>query len=232
MRTSRRLAARLARAVATSSVTVLPLGCGSADDAGSATTASAAAASSAPATSGRCLVRLHGKGSSGTDTIVDGDVTIVAPTGNSDGWGARQWLYFPDDEYVAARRIIADSVAGCEQVIVNGFSNGGSFAASLYCHGETFDGRLVGVVVDDPVTDRAVDRCAPDPSVAVTLYATGALEGTAVPGWSCAEADWTCEGGETIGIDAYAEALGTEARKSPFTEHEWYVDAPEVSAWR
>lgn len=186
---------------------------------------------STPSAAGRCLVRLHGKGGSGAETTTDGDVAVIAPTGNSEGWGANQWLYFPDGEYEDARQVVADSIAGCGEVIVNGFSNGASFAASLYCNGETFDGRLVGVVVDDPVTDHGVDGCAPDPSVAVTLYATGALEATATPGWSCEDGDWTCEGGETIGIDAYAEALGTEARRSPFTEHEWYLDAPEVSAW-
>ncbi len=65
----------------------------------------------------------------------------------------------------------------------------------------------------------------------MTLYSTGALEATATPGWSCADGDWTCEGGETIGIEAYAAALGTEALQSPFTDHQWYVDAPETAAW-
>ena len=179
----------------------------------------------------RCLVRLHGKGGTGRDTVSGGDVTVIAPTGNSDGWGGRQWLYFPAAEYDAAREIVADSVTGCEQIIVDGFSNGASFAASLYCHGETFDGRLVGVVVDDPVTDHAVDGCTPDPAVPITLYWTGALERTATRGWDCAEGDWTCEGGETTGIAAYAEALATEPLQSPFDEHEWYVDAPETRAW-
>jgi hypothetical protein len=65
----------------------------------------------------------------------------------------------------------------------------------------------------------------------VTLYATGALEGTATPGWKCADADWTCEGGETIGIDAYAAALGAPVQKSPFEDHQPYLDAPELSDW-
>ncbi len=72
----------------------------------------------------------------------------------------------------------------------------------------------------------------PDPTVAVTLYWTGALDDTAQPGWTCAEQDWTCEGGTTIGIDAYAEALGTAIVASPNGEHEWFVDAPELSDWR
>jgi hypothetical protein len=176
-------------------------------------------------------VRLHGKGGTGGDTVNEGDVTIVAPTGNADGWGARQWLYFPDEEYAAARAIVAESVAGCDAVIVNGFSNGGAFAAKLYCRGESFDGRLLRVVVDDPVVDCAVEGCAPDPAVDVVLYWTGALAETAQPGWDCGEGDWTCEGGTTIGIDAYAAALGTDVLPSPHDAHEWFLDAPELDQW-
>lgn len=195
------------------------------------TTAGSSASTSSGAPSERCLVRLHGKGGAGGEPSESDGVTILAPTGNADGWGAKQWLYFPDDQYDAARSIVADAVEPCEQVIVNGFSNGAAFAAKLYCRGETFDGRLVGVVVDDPVVDASVEGCAPAPDVAVTLYWTGALEATAQPGWDCAEGDWTCEGGTTIGIDAFAEALGTEVRDSPFDDHQWYVDAPETMAW-
>jgi hypothetical protein len=82
-----------------------------------------------------------------------------------------------------------------------------------------------------PVVDASVEGCAPAPDVAVTLYWTGALKATAQPGWDCAEGDWTCEGGTTIGIDAFTEALGTEVRDSPFDDHQWYVDAPETMAW-
>ena len=179
-------------------------------------------------------MRLHGKGGSGAasfdETDASGtDVVVIAPTGNADGWGARQWLYFPDDEYASARTIVDDAVAGCEQVIVNGFSNGAAFAAALYCRGETFDERLVGVVIDDPVVDHAVDECSPDPDVDVTLYWTGALEAQSQPGTDCADADWTCDGGTTIGLDAYAAALGTAPLESPFSDHEWYTDAPELS---
>ncbi len=177
----------------------------------------------------RCLVRLHPKGSEGADTVVTDGVAIVSPTGNAEGWDNRQWLYFPDDEYDAARQIVADSVEGCEQIIVNGFSNGGAFAAKLYCRGETFDGRVTRIVVDDPVVDAAVEGCAPDPAVEVTLYWTGALDDPAQPGWDCSEQDWTCEGGTTIGIDAYAAALGTEVLDSPLDGHEWYQDAPELT---
>ena len=66
----------------------------------------------------------------------------------------------------------------------------------------------------------------------MTLYWTGALEAQAQPGWDCAEADWTCEGGRTIGIDAYAEAVRTRPLPSPFEEHQSFLEAPELSEWR
>jgi hypothetical protein len=206
---------------------VVGVACG--DDDGAAPSATTAAVSVAPG--GRCVVRLHGKGGTGAPTTTAGDVTVIAPTGNSDGWGAKQWLYFPAAQYDGARAVIADAVAGCGPIIVDGFSNGASFAAAMYCRGETFGGRLVRVILDDPVTDHAVDGCDPDPSVAVTLYATGALEKTAPPGWRCAQGDWTCEGGETLGIEAWSEALGVPRQQSPHTDHQPYADPPELSAW-
>jgi pimeloyl-ACP methyl ester carboxylesterase len=206
------------------------LACG--DDDRSVNTAGPPGSGTTVATTDRCLVRLHGKGGDGGETTVVDGVSVIAPSGNAEGWGARQWLYFPDDEYTTARDEVAGAIAGCQQVIVNGFSNGGAFAAALYCNGETFDGRLTNVVVDDPVPDGAVEDCTPDPTVDATLYWTGALDEQAQPGWDCTEADWTCDGGRTIGIDAYAAALATDVTASPFDEHQWYADAPELSAWR
>jgi hypothetical protein len=178
---------------------------------------------------GRCVVRLHGKGASGAPSEAGAGATIINPDGNEEGWGGRQWLYFPDDRYAEAMAVLEGVTAPCEQVIVHGFSNGGAFAAKLYCRGESFDGRLVRVVVDDPVVDNAVNDCAPDPAVEVALYWTGALDPPATPGWDCSEMDWTCEGGSTIGIDAYASALMTQVLTSPFDSHTWYLDAPEAS---
>jgi pimeloyl-ACP methyl ester carboxylesterase len=200
--------------------------------AGIATTTTAAP-SAGSATGTRCEVRLHGKGGSGSATSTSGNITIVQPTGNASGWGGRQWLYFPENRYVEARKIVADAVAkeGCEKVVLNGFSNGGAFAAKLYCRGENFDGRLVGVMIDDPVTDNAVTGCGPAPGVQRVLYWTGALQGDAQPGWQCSRGDWTCEGGTTLGIQAYSAALGTPATASPTTKHERNTRAPEPARW-
>ncbi len=182
-----------------------------------------------------CLVRLHGKGGGGAPAAVDGNgLTVVSPGGNGEGWGGRQWLYFPDDRYSAMRSGITAAIdgAGCGRVIVNGFSNGGAAAAELYCRGETFGGRLLGVVIDDPVPDASANGCRPGSGVRGALYWTGGLAGTAQPGWNCGDGDWTCEGGTTIGIDAYAANLGLAISPSIHGDHEPYTNPPELTAWR
>lgn len=201
-----------------------------------ATTQPAVTVTTAPGTTGAgvaCIVTLHGKGGSGGATTSSGAVSTLRPSGNAAGWGGREWRYFPDASYAAARTVIADAVraGGCTRVALNGFSNGAAFAAKLYCRGETFGGTVVGVMIDDPVTDHAVEGCAPASGVRVALYWTGALEGDAKPGWSCAKADWTCEGGSTIGIAAYAAAVGTKAASSPNRDHAPFTAAPEPRAW-
>jgi hypothetical protein len=222
---------RAARAVlaigAIGVIGAIALACSQDDDSGSAPSVPT---ETVPA-GGRCVVRLHGKGGQGAPTTTIGEVTYVAPDGNADGWGGRQWLYFPDEEYESARAVVAEAVAGCGPIIIHGFSNGASFAAAMYCRGETFDGRLRRVVIDDPVTDHVVDSCRPDPSVAVTLYATGALDAQAPVGWRCSEGDWTCQGGDIIGIDAWSRALGVPRQQSAHTDHQPYDDAPELSDW-
>ena len=192
------------------------------------TTTSAAPPVTAPAK--RCAVRLHGKGGGGSPPSTAGGVTYLSPTGNAAGWGGRQWLYFPDSAYREAVAIVASAIdgEGCTRVTVDGFSNGGAFAAKLYCRGESFGGRLAGVIVDDPVVDNAVNGCAPAAGVAITLYWTGALAGQSYPGWRCADADWTCDGGTTIGIGAYATALGAPTKASPMGGHSPYLDPPEL----
>jgi hypothetical protein len=194
---------------------------------------SSEAGSSEPVAAERCIVRLHGKGGDGAPTVVSDGVAVLSPAGNADGWGARQWIYFPDDRYAEARDVVVAAAdgSGCRRVVIDGFSNGGAFAAALYCAGEDLGGRLAGVVVDDPVTDDAVVACAPAPGVAVALYWTTALAGQAPAGTSCDGIDWTCSGGTVIGIDAYASALGAEVQASPFTDHQPNFDAPELATW-
>ena len=178
-----------------------------------------------------CVVRLHGKGATGAPTTSANGVTYLYPTGNTAGWGGRQWMYYPSASFAAARAVVAATLddAGCTRVILDGFSNGAAFAAKLYCSTDTFGGRLVRVIIDDPVTDHAVGGCAGAPGVALTLYWTGALEGQAVAGWDCRLSDWTCEGGSTVGIAAYAAALSTTLKQSPMGGHSAYTNPPELT---
>lgn len=205
----------------------LAVACGGSDDADLVTSAPVDVSAE------RCVVRLHGKGGDGQPTIVRDGIAEVTPTGNAEGWGARQWLYFPEDEYVAARDAVSEAIdeVGCQQVVINGFSNGGGFAGKLFCNGETFGGRLVGVVLDDPVPDTGTTNCQPQAGIKVALYWTGAQDPISQPGFDCAEIDGTCEGGVTVGIEAYAAAIGVGIQLSRFTEHEWYREAPELTAW-
>lgn len=182
----------------------------------------------------RCVVSLHGKGGAGGDVFVGDDgVAFLFPNGNAEGWGGWQWLYFPADRYAEAVSVVADATAdaGCTEVIVGGFSNGAAFAGAMACRGETFGDTVVGYVIDDPVPDGGTANCQRRDDIATTLYWTGGLDATAQPGWNCADGDWTCLGSTTVGIDAYAAALGVEITPSPFTDHQPYTDAPELSAW-
>ena len=123
---------RVAEALA---VLVGGAGCAS-DQRGSATTAASVV------TAEKCIVRLHGKGDEGGASTLEDGIATVRPNGNAAGWGKRQWLYFPDDRYDEARAVletVLDSV-GCRSAVIAGFSNGASFAAKLYCRGETFAG--------------------------------------------------------------------------------------------
>ena len=212
---------------------VIMSGCANGDGAGSTGSVEPGQVSSTSDTADRCIVRLHGKSGGGQPTIVDAGVADVSPNGNAEGWGGRQWIYFPDEAYTTARDVVGAAIdsARCRSAVIDGFSNGGAFAAKLYCRGETFKGRLVGVVVDDPVTDHATSPCAPAPNVKIALYWTGALDNAEAVRFDCKPIDWTCEGDSVIGVAAYAATLGVTAQASPLSDHEPYTDAPELRAW-
>lgn len=201
--------------------------CGS-DDEGSAR-----AEPDEPITVTECLIRLHGKGGGGAPSRVDDGLGIIEPSGNAEGWDARQWLYAEDGDFEDARGIVATSVEGtsCTSIVIHGFSNGGAMAAALYCAGEDLDQRVVGYIIDDPVTDLSSADCSPSVGVEAALYWTGALEEAAPAGTDCASLDWTCDGTTVRGIDAFAADLGVNHQASVNDDHAWYEDAPEIDAW-
>jgi pimeloyl-ACP methyl ester carboxylesterase len=185
-----------------------------------------------PGAAKQCVVLLHGKSGHAQASSVTAGIEYLRPGGNGTGWGGREWRYFPEAGYTQVREILKTALdaAGCGQAIVQGFSNGGAAAAKLYCRGEDFSGRVIGYIVDDPVPDAAVVGCQPRAGMKLRLYWTGGLA-DAVDGWSCADADWTCEGGRTIGIARYARALGVVAAASIHATHAEYASPPEVAAW-
>jgi len=157
----------------------------------------------------------------------------VRPQGNSQAWGGHQWLYFPESGYRETVGIVTAAVnaEGCTDVVLNGFSNGAAFAAKMYCRGENFGGRLRGVVIDDPVPDHGTANCSPAGGVQRILYWTGDLARSAPAGADCGRIDWTCDGGSSVGIDSYAQRLGASITASPFSDHQWYWDAPQVTSF-
>lgn len=186
-----------------------------------------------PVTADACVVTIHGKSERGRETVIVDGVADVRPNGNDSAGSGRQWIYFPSDRLDEARRIVEESVAraSCRDVVIHGFSNGGAFAAKLYCTGSDLGGTLRGVIVDDPVTDDSTQDCAPVAGIPVALYWTGALESDAPPGTSCESIGWTCDGPQVRGVVAFAEALGVEPVQSPNREHIIVANPPEVRRW-
>lgn len=182
----------------------------------------------------RCLVQLHGRSEDGAvPRRLDG-YAVLRPGGNEANptGSGRVWLYRDDDEYAEALAQVTEVVdaAGCTQVVLHGFSNGGGFLGNLLCRGETLDGRLVGAVVDDPVPDDS-SPCTPDPSVPVSVFWTGGLE-EATAGAQCDELGWTCSGsGVLVGIDEFARRLGAAVAPSIHTDHRVYDNPPEIHDW-
>src|SRR5688572_26515148 len=114
---------------------------------------------SSPGPSGKkCVVSLHGKGGDGGAPWQNGDVTWLFPTGNGDGggWGPHHWEYATTTMYNQALSIINGQITpqNCGQITLIGFSNGAAMAAKVYCQGQNFSNKLVGVIVDDPVPDQ------------------------------------------------------------------------------
>ncbi|MBX7100879.1 MAG: hypothetical protein K1X89_24405 [Myxococcaceae bacterium] len=158
----------------------------------------------------RCLVLLHGRSGTGAPTQTVSGYRVVMPDGNQAyGGGGLVWIYFPASEYAAmAAGVRAAIPADCGRIVLRGFSNGASAAAKLFCRGETFGGRLLGVIVDDPVMDDGTQGCAPGAKVPVEVYATGALP--AGP-YQCSSNGFTCEGGEVVSASTYVSRLGSTA---------------------
>ena len=190
-----------------------------------------------PPSGPRCVVVLHGKGGTGyaTRTRSDG-ATEFLPTGNASApvsWGGYyQWLYASAAEYTSALKVIttALSTTTCGQIALAGFSNGGAMAAKVLCSGETFGGRLVGVVISDPVPDQVVDGCSKGAGVSTHLIQSDWMNSQVGSGRSCV-ADWTCQG-NLYSLADYAAKLGNPPTTRIATHSQGDLGSYATTWWR
>ena len=130
-----------------------------------------------------CILYLHGAGTPpGNYDESWGGIKYLGPhSGNNEQpWF---WLYDgphnfqndPGDTNQPYNQLVADLTAtldsnDCGPTMLYGASNGGGFAARIYCSGEDFGGRMWGVMVDDPVPDAGVIGCSPSSNVQRTPF--------------------------------------------------------------
>lgn len=189
--------------------------------------------STIPTTGKRCVVFLHGAGGSG-NWVSNGDPVVVYGQGNvpnHPGGQGNMWLYFPGYRY---NEIIEDLYElipdDCKRILLHGFSNGGAAAAKIYCQGETFSNRLIGVIIDDPVMDHGTDNCNRSSGVPVVAYYTGGI--IYGPGYNCVSNGYiNCEGDTLIGMSAFASNLGITLKKSIHNTHTMWQYPPEYTSW-
>jgi hypothetical protein len=194
----------------------------------------------APPTGKRCLVKLHGLTGRGQPTQDDGTLTLLQPQGNG-VWsgGGFGWIYYSDDRfpgtgYDQARASIVESlnaVGNCGQIIVYGFSNGGAMVAKLYCRGETFGGKMVGYIVDDPVTDAGVDGCAPAAGVKVAVFHSRFMNDQVNDSTTCRPGNtWICENNVRYRLADYDARIGVTGVIAA-VEHDAGPYQPVIDGW-
>ncbi len=171
----------------------------------------------------RCVLSLHGRGGSGA-AFDFGEFENRDPNGNLFDGGGYAWRYDsssvwegadPDGTgYISGKQIITDNIEGCGQVIIHGFSNGGGYAAALWCRSESFGGRVIGYIIDDPELNGMTDNCQRPTTIKAIVYWTGALEG------------W-------LGMfpSQIESGVGFPVTPSIHSGHSAYSNPPEVSSW-
>ncbi len=183
-----------------------------------------------PITTGKkCNLNLHWAGGSGKpDSLNLEGVTEVWPTSP----GGAFWLYdgphnFANDpdtgdaDYQSLVTFLEGvlTASGCGPTVIIGYSNGGGFAAKLYCEGEDFGGRAWAYMIDDPVMDDGVRGCAPSPNIRKVMF-THSDELTAqaaTANHSCTVTTWYCEDNRTMPLSEYETVVGqTSIRQREF----------------
>jgi hypothetical protein len=184
----------------------------------------------------RCMVFLHWRGGAANAVVQRGNYSIAWPGGNQPYPPGRAWYYFPQVEYASMIAGIKASIPpSCGRIILKGFSNGAAAASKIYCSGETFGGRLIGVVSDDPVMDEGTLNCTPPLGVPAVVYYTGGLQ--AGP-YNCSTNGYICQGGVVVSNNAYISRMGPQAQllHSDQNSHNCYGNdcralTPESIGW-
>lgn len=185
---------------------------------------------SPPAAGKKCTIVLHGAGGGSIGSSDWGRyngqaVSLVQPRSpNGNFWlydGLHNFQYDPtsstDETYyndTVASITDAVNAAGCTgSLLLMGQSNGGAMAAKMYCRGYNFNGRLAGLILDDPVPDQAVLNCRPQSlKYKVYLYSDGLTNeaNQAAPvGYRCSSmpSGWYCENDTALPRTQFEQAI-------------------------
>ncbi len=223
-----------------------------------------------PVTRGKkCTLQMSGAGTSN-----NGELDVANPTGyvqvtppklpNEVSPGQRRafWEYdgphnyrqtpgTGERDYVEHRNSVSAFLddRGCGPTMVVGGSNGGAFAAKLYCRGEDFGGRVWGYFFKDPVWDHGVLGCTPSSNISHKLavhsvWLKRLAEGTA-PGYRCDQisevnvrdqfpgenGDWYCEDNLTLSEAAWEGATGVSSVLAGTAHIGSYDLEPDLADW-
>lgn len=178
----------------------------------------------------RCNIFLNGAGTwegQADQNWTDLDLIHITPekpdSPNRNFWkydGPHDFAYDPDSVsdqavYDGLVQYISDQLddRDCGPTFIAGGSNGGAFAAKMYCDGQDFGGRAWGYHIDDPVMDNGVLGCDPSPNIQTVMFthsqemqedAAGAVDSR------CSNImwQWYCEDDTTMTVEDYQTTTG------------------------
>ncbi len=217
----------------------------------------------------RCTLQISGAGmlNNGEQDVKNalGAVQVTPPKLESDEYPGERSAFWEYDgphtydqtpttgerDYVEHRDSVAAFLEArdCGPTMVVGGSNGGGFAAKLYCRGEDFGGRVWGYFLKDPIWDHGVLGCTPSANISHkfavhSVWLKRLAEGTA-PEYRCDEisevdvrdqftgenGDWYCEDNRTMSQVDWEQATGIRSVLAG-TDHIGSYDLePDLADW-
>ncbi len=179
----------------------------------------------------KCTVLLHGAGGGSIGSADWGrynnqPVALIQPRSpNGNFWlydGPHNFQFDPtssaDENYyndTVTSINNAVNTEGCTgAILLMGQSNGGAMAAKMYCRGYDFNGRLTGLILDDPVPDQAVLNCnRQNLKYKIYLYSDGLTNEANQAGgvnYRCSNmpSQWYCENDTALPRTQFEQAIG------------------------